>query len=442
MSPYLTAYVLHVYKTAADLKYTVDAGVRGRAYDYLQRQLAAQPPAGNEEWWPSYTAWQAFAVKVLAEGGRNVDSHLTRLYGYRERMPVFALAYLHDALNAKGETDGDRVAELRRRLANAILPEGGSAHVEELADPYLLWFWNSNVRSTAIVLNSLVTAGAADAPLRQLVRWLMAVRKNGRWGNTQENAHAMEALVAYYRKYEATAPDFRAVVKLGARELARDEFRGRSTEAHTTRVPMPQVLAAGAKGQTAPLTFSREGPGTLYYAARLRYAVRRGDAADPRRRLLGGATLRAVRRARHGARRHRLCGRRSGARDADAPAHQGAPVRGRHRSAAGRLRGRRVVVRHHRQRPGGGAGSADQRRRRQPTTGRTGGATAASTGSSVTTIACSSSPPGSPKASTRSATSSAPPPPAPSVTAPTRAEEMYEPEVFGRTATTTIEVKR
>ena len=191
-------------------------------------------------------------------------------------MPVFALAYLHDALNAKGETDGDRVVELRRRLANAILPEGGSAHVEELADPYLLWFWNSNVRSTAIVLNSLVTASAADAPLRQLVRWLMAVRKNGRWGNTQENAHAMSALVAYYRKYEATAPDFRAVVKLGARELARDEFRGRSTEAHTTRVPMPQVLAAGAKGQTAPLTFSREGPGTLYYATRLRYA---SDAA-------------------------------------------------------------------------------------------------------------------------------------------------------------------
>ena len=107
-------------------------------------------------------------------------------------MPVFALAYLHDALIAKGETGGDRMAELRRRLTNAILPEGGSAHVEELADPYLLWFWNSNVRSTAIVLNSLVKAGAADAPLRQLVRWMMAVRKNGRWGNTQENAHAME----------------------------------------------------------------------------------------------------------------------------------------------------------------------------------------------------------------------------------------------------------
>ena len=53
---------------------------------------------------PAYTAWQAFAVKVLVEGGRNQDSHITRLYGYLDRMPVFGLAYLADAMVAKGET--------------------------------------------------------------------------------------------------------------------------------------------------------------------------------------------------------------------------------------------------------------------------------------------------------------------------------------------------
>ena len=95
-------YVLHVFKTAVDLKYEVDAGVRERAYDYLRSELA-QPPPVNEGWWPAYTAWQTFAVKVLVEGGRNEDSHITRLYGYRDRMPVFALAYLHDALLARGE---------------------------------------------------------------------------------------------------------------------------------------------------------------------------------------------------------------------------------------------------------------------------------------------------------------------------------------------------
>jgi hypothetical protein len=274
-SPYLTAYILHVFKTATDLKYDVDRGVRERGYEYLERELAARPPAVNDGWWPAYTAWQTFAVKVLVEGGRNVDSHLTRLYGYRDRMPVFALAYLHDALVAKGETATPRALDLRRRMSNGILPEGASAHVEELADPYLLWFWNSNVRSTAIVLNSVVKGGVADAPTRQLVRWMMAARKDGRWGNTQENALAMEALVAYYRKYESTVPDFGAVVSLGARELARNDFRGRSTEASTTNLPMAQVLAAGNPGSTVPLTFRRDGNGTLFYSARLQYAVDR-----------------------------------------------------------------------------------------------------------------------------------------------------------------------
>ena len=273
VSPYLTAYVLHVFKTASDLKYTITPGVRDRAYDYLERELAATPPTTNEEWWPAYTAWQTFAVKVLAEGGRAVDAHVTRLYGYRERMPVFALAYLHDAILARGGTATDRAGDLRRRMSNAILPEGGSAHIGELADPYLLWFWNSNVRSTAIVLNSFVSAGLTEVPLREMVRWMMAVRKNGRWGNTQENAHALQALVSYYRKYEATVPDFRATVTLGAKQLARDEFRGRSTEASTTRVAMPQVLAAGPAGATTPLTFARDGAGTLFYTARLRYAT-------------------------------------------------------------------------------------------------------------------------------------------------------------------------
>jgi uncharacterized protein YfaS (alpha-2-macroglobulin family) len=271
-SPYLTSYLLHVFKTAADLKYEVDRGVRDRAYSYLERQLALPPPT-NEGWWPAYTAWQAFAVKVLAEGGRNQDSNLTRLYGYRERMPVFALAYLHDAMLARAETAGGRVEDLRRRMMNAVLPEAGSAHVEELNDPYLLWFWNSNVRSTAIVLNSLVRASAGLEEIRPIVRWMMAARKHGRWGNTQENAHAMESLAAYYRRYETVVPDFTAVVRFGDDVLAREPFKGRNDGAAIRQMPMSQVLASARPGSERALTFARDGAGTLFYTTRLRYAA-------------------------------------------------------------------------------------------------------------------------------------------------------------------------
>ena len=156
---------------------------------------------------------------------------------------------------------------------NAVLPEGGSAHVEELSDPYLLWFWNSNVRSTAIVLNSLVRASAPLEQIRPIVRWMMEVRRNGRWGNTQENAYAMESLVAYYRRYETTVPDFSAVVSFGDRELAREEFRGRSTASTISQLAMPEVLGAAPPGSERPLTVARAGAGTLFYTTRLRYAA-------------------------------------------------------------------------------------------------------------------------------------------------------------------------
>ena len=62
-------------------------------------------------------------------------------------------------------------------------------------------------------------------------------------------------------------PDFAAVVTLGAQELAREEFRGRSTEARVRELPVPSGGQA-----TLPVLFTREGTGTLYYMMRLRYA--------------------------------------------------------------------------------------------------------------------------------------------------------------------------
>ncbi len=367
VSPYLTAYVLHVMQSAAGLGYQVDPGVRGRANDYLAGALAATPPAANERWWPSYTAWQAFAVKVLAEGGSNVDSHAARLYGYRDRMPVFALAYLHDALRARGEASGDRVTELRRRMMNAILPEAGSAHVNELDDPYLVWFWSSNVRSTAIVLESLVTAEVSDAPLSQLVRWLMTARTNGRWGNTQENAHAMSALVAYYRKYEperAGLPRHRHAggARAGPRRVPRPLRR---------RGPVESLDDAGARGRRA-----RHGPAADLHARGRRHALLRGPPplrrgrpapAGPGCGIPGRAPLRAVRRAGHAAGGHELRRRRSRPRHAHLASPQGAALRRRDGPIAGGLRSRRVVVPDNgprsRRRPGS-AGERPRRRRR------------------------------------------------------------------------------
>ncbi|MGE5814992.1 MAG: hypothetical protein ACM36C_10935, partial [Acidobacteriota bacterium] len=261
--------VLHVLLAARDFKYTVEPVVLARAAEYLHGKLAADPPP-NEGWWPAYTAWQSFAADVLVRSGRNEDSNINRLYGYRARMPIFALAHLYDAIATRATAD-PRLSDLETRMTNAILPEGGMSHVEELSDPYLLWFWNSNIRTTAIVLDTMARHGSSQPLVNAMVRWLLQARKNGRWSNTQENAWALSSLVGYYKRYESEAPDFRALVKLGRDELASATFRGRSTEAVSSHVPMANLLKGSNVAEKRDLTFQREGTGTLFYSARLQY---------------------------------------------------------------------------------------------------------------------------------------------------------------------------
>lgn len=267
-SAYLTSYVLHVMKVGESLGLSVNTNVTNAALDFLEKDLKAPMPK-DVQWQPVWSASQAFGVKVLAEYGRNQDSNITRLVGISNRLPVFALSYLADAMAAAKER-GPRYQDIVRRITNALRVEGDRAHVEEIDQDALGWLWNSNVRATAIVLDGFTARGDNPTLVPSLVRWLTGARTGGRWGNTQENATALLAFVSYYKKFEATPPNMTARVQLGAATIGTASFEGRSTTAAAPiRVAMKDLLAA-----TAPtaLTMSRTGDGRLYFTTRLQYA--------------------------------------------------------------------------------------------------------------------------------------------------------------------------
>ena len=203
---------------------------------------------------------------------------------------------------------------------------------------------------------------------------------------------------------------------------------------------MREVLATAPAGRRSRSTFTREGTGTLFYMARLRYAVGRAAASEGLdQRLHGRAHLRAVRRDRRGGRAATTFKagdlvrvtltlaptkeRRFVAVTDPLPAGF-EPVESWFATTAADL------AREQRSAASAGDGWMEWWER--------GGfdhverhddrvqlfATRLSEGAHV------------------SRTSSARRPPARSVTAPTHAEEMYEPEVFGRTATAVMEIRR
>jgi hypothetical protein len=268
---YLTSYVLHVMKVASTLGLTSDDEVIQRALDFLDTEMKTSPPV-ELQWLPIWSASEAFGVKVLAEYGRNEDANITRLVQMADRLPIFSLSYLADAM-AVSNTRGPRYDDVVRRLRNAVRIEGDQAHVEEIDTDALDWLWNSNVRASALVLEGFVRRKDDPQFVAPLVRWLLAARRNGRWRNTQENATALESLVGYYKAFETEIPDMTASVGVGQATLGTATFRGRSSTAQSVRVAMPDLVRQVAAGAERDLVMTRAGTGHLYYSARLQFAL-------------------------------------------------------------------------------------------------------------------------------------------------------------------------
>ncbi|ODS57327.1 MAG: hypothetical protein ABS36_05390 [Acidobacteria bacterium SCN 69-37] len=267
---YLTAWILSVMKTAGTLGIQPDDATVDRALDFLDAEVRRTTPPAQVQWQGVWASSQAFAVKVLAEHGRNQDSNITRLMGLVDRLPVFALSYLADAMAASNQR-GPRYADVIARLSNAIRIEGDAAHVQDVTDDALAWVWHSNVRTTAVVLEGLVRRGDETPVTAQMARWLLAAREDGRWGNTQENATALAALVAYYRRVEGETPNLTATVRIGSRQIGTATFRGRTTDAQQVQLAMPDLLRRVPTGSESELSISRAGTGALYVTTRLTY---------------------------------------------------------------------------------------------------------------------------------------------------------------------------
>jgi uncharacterized protein YfaS (alpha-2-macroglobulin family) len=277
-SEYLTAYVLHVMKVAESLKAPIDRNVTEQALNFLQQRLRQPPP--EAQWYPVWGASQAFSVKTLAEFGRNPAADIRRLTDVAERLPVFGLSYLADALAATGDR-GPRYADVVRRLTNAVRLDADRAHVEEVDDAALAWLWNTNVRATAVVLDGLARRGDEASLVAPMVRWLIAAQRNGRWDTTHENGAAMEALVSYYRAFEREVPQMTANVRVGDTRVGGGAFSGRSIVAQRVDVPMADLVRQIASAASPSLTVSRDGTGKLFYTARLRtFAPESPEAVD------------------------------------------------------------------------------------------------------------------------------------------------------------------
>ena len=187
--------------------------------------------------------------------------------GGSQKAPLECLGWMLNTL-ADDPASKDEVIAIRKRLNNQVTETASTAafatSYQDGSEHLLL---SSDRRDDAILLEALMEDQPKLDLIPKLVRGLLDGRKQGRWESTQENCWVLLALQKYFETYEKVTPNFVARLWLGEQSAGQQQFRGRQTATQEIRIPMAEV----PEKQTN-LTVAKDGPGRLYYRLGMRYA--------------------------------------------------------------------------------------------------------------------------------------------------------------------------
>lgn len=267
--PYLSIHIAHAFARAEAKGYAMPAQVKQRSTSYL-RTIQQQLPKWYDE--HSRRVLRAYALEVRRQLGDTDPKQAQALLAEVTDLDHFgieAIGWLLPTLEAGKDTAA--VEHLLRHLGNRIAETAAAAHfvtgMSEQAGHVLL---HSDRRGDGVVLEALLQVRPQHDLIEKLVRGLLGHRVQGRWSNTQENAFILLALDRYFHAREGVTPDFVARVWLDRALVGEHPFRGRSTERFHARVPMAELV----KQERRDLLLQKDGPGRMYYRIGLDYAPR------------------------------------------------------------------------------------------------------------------------------------------------------------------------
>jgi hypothetical protein len=265
---FVSSYVTFGLVQARDAGFAVDSAALERALGYVQRQL--RPVDALEGYQLNQ---QAFMLYVLAEAGEGDVGRTTALYEVRERLANYGKALLALAFALLDDPTSDqRTTVLLDDLNAAAVVSATGAHWEE--DGVDWWTMNSDLRSTAMVLDAMGRIDPANALAPNVVRWLMSTRTDGRWATTQENVWSILALTHWMAAAGELEADYSYAVTLNRDELASGSVnRDNVDQPIDLQVAIQDMLLDAANGLFISRSSegSQSGEGQLYYSAYLEY---------------------------------------------------------------------------------------------------------------------------------------------------------------------------
>lgn len=265
--PYVSIHATHALVRAQKKGYKVDANKLARAQSYL-KNIERHIPYYYGQWSRRHIRAYALYIRSLMSDRDISEAKRLMREVKLEQHSFEAIGWLLGTLTGDKSSSAE-LAELRTFLNNRVTETAAGAHFATSfdADAYLVM--SSDRAADAIILEALIDDQPKSDLIPKIVRDLLAHRKKGRWGNTQENAFVLLALDKYFNTYENQTPDFIARAWLGTDYAGDHQFKGRTTEQHQIDIPM--AFLAKMDG-TKDLTLQKDGKGRMYYRVGMSYA--------------------------------------------------------------------------------------------------------------------------------------------------------------------------
>jgi alpha-2-macroglobulin len=265
--PFNTIHVAHALYRAEQKGFEVSEEMQQGALNYLSNIESHYP-----YWYSKQTRWtlSAYALYVRNLYGDHDAQKAQSLINEAglENLSMEAIGWLWPVID--NETT---LVDIRRYVNNHVVETAGAANFTTAYDDQTYLLLSSDRRTDAILLDALIEDNPQSDLIPKVVNGLMAHRTKGRWGNTQENVFVLLTLDRYFNTYESETPDFIARMWLVDTYAGSSEFSGYTTEQHELLIPMSHVLSETASGGgTENIIISKEGSGRLYYRLGLSYA--------------------------------------------------------------------------------------------------------------------------------------------------------------------------
>ncbi|HEX8174881.1 MAG TPA: Ig-like domain-containing protein [Pyrinomonadaceae bacterium] len=265
--PYVSIHVAHSLQRAKEKGFDVPQEMMDKSKLYLKDIEKRIPVFYSIE---ARRALIAYSLYVRSRMGERDVARARRLVNEAglEGLSMESVGWLLSVLTGDAGSQKELEA-IRRHLNNRVTETAGAAHfVSSYKDSdYLLL--NSDRRADGVILEALIADQPQSDLIPKIVRGLLAHRTRGRWENTQENVFILLALDRYFATFENVTPNFVARAWLGERFAGEQAYRGRTTDRQQVNVPM-RYLSESTGAQN--LTISKEGQGRLYYRIGMQYA--------------------------------------------------------------------------------------------------------------------------------------------------------------------------